>query len=253
MHIAVAGGTGVVGRYAVAAAEARGHDVRVLSRGRGVDVTSEEQLAPALAGVEVVIDAVNLAGTRRGPAEDFFTRSSAALQRVGATQGVTHLVTLSIVGIDRASAYGYYQAKLAQEATATAGPLPVTILRATQFHEFPAQVLSMTRKGPIAVIPRMRSQTVAARTVGEHLVAAAEQQQGGMLELAGPEVSEMPDLARKLLESRGIRSWVIPLPVPGAGGRALRSGALLATSSTTIDGPTFDEWLVSDDARVVPF
>ena len=38
MRIAVAGGTGVVGRHAVEAARAAGHEVVVLSRSSGADV-----------------------------------------------------------------------------------------------------------------------------------------------------------------------------------------------------------------------
>ena len=253
MRIAVAGGTGLVGHYAVAAAEARGHEVRVLSRARGVDIRSDEDLGSALEGVDVVVDTLNLATTRRGAAERFFTDAATRLQRVGAAREVKHLVTLSILGIDRASGYGYYQAKLAQEQAAGQGPVPVTILRAAQFHEFPAQVLALARKGPVAPMIRMRSQPVAARTVGEHLARAVEDRRGGVLELAGPEVHEMPALARKLLKARGVRAWVVPVPLPGPGGRALRSGALLATAGTTLDGPTFDDWLASEDSRVVHF
>ena len=251
MRIAVAGGTGVVGRYVVAAAEPRGHQVAVLGRRQGVDVLDENQLARALTDVEVVIDVLNRVGLRRRPVEAFFRETSERLQWVGAKVGLTHIVTLSILGIDRAPGYGYYQAKLVQEKTASAGPIPVTILRATQFYEFPAQILTITRKGPIAPMFRMRSQPVAARTVGNHLLRLAESQPGGILELAGPQVHEMPDLARRLLRARGVRAWVVPMPVAGSAGRAMRQGALLATESTAIDGPTFDEWLRSEDARSI--
>jgi uncharacterized protein YbjT (DUF2867 family) len=98
----------------------------------------------------------------------------------------------------------------------------------------------------------MRSQPVAARTVASHLVRLAEAQPGGTQELAGPEVHEMPDLARRLLAARGVRAWVLPLPIPGSAGRAMRGDALLATEGTTIEGPTFDTWLSSDDARHLP-
>lgn len=252
MRIAVAGGTGVVGRYAVASAEAAGHEVTVVSRRRGVDVRDEAALARALDGVDVVIDVLNLASLRRGPAEAFFTDTGRRLQGAAGSAGVRHLVTLSIVGIDRAAGYGYYQAKLAHERVSTAGPVPATILRATQFHEFPAQVLAAARKGPIAPMVRMRSQPVAARTVGQHLVRLAETQTGGVAEVAGPEVHEMPDLARRLLSARGVRAWVVPVPVPGSAARAMRGDALLATQATTIDGPSFDEWLASEDARTIP-
>jgi hypothetical protein len=42
---------------------------------------------------------------------------------------------------------------------------------------------------------------------------------------------------------------IVPVPVPGRAGKDIRGGALLATEGTTIDGPTFDEWLDSDDAK----
>ena len=35
----------------------------------------------------------------------------------------------------------------------------------------------------------------------------------------------------------------------GRAGKRIRSGALLATEGTTIDGPTFEEWLGSGDAK----
>jgi nucleoside-diphosphate-sugar epimerase len=41
MRIAVAGGTGTVGRHVVAHAQNAGHDVVVLSRSRGVDVRGD--------------------------------------------------------------------------------------------------------------------------------------------------------------------------------------------------------------------
>ena len=40
MRIAVAGGTGVVGRHVVEAARGRGHEVVVLARSQGVDLST---------------------------------------------------------------------------------------------------------------------------------------------------------------------------------------------------------------------
>jgi hypothetical protein len=66
-------------------------------------------------------------------------QGSGALQRTGARQGVEHIVTLSIVGIDKTS-FGYCAAKHEHEheRDAASGPVPGTVMRATQFHEFPA-------------------------------------------------------------------------------------------------------------------
>ena len=170
MRIAVAGGTGTVGKYVVLAAEQAGHQVAVLSRRAGVDVRTGDGLDAALAGVDLVVDATNPATTNGAKASAFFTEVSRRLQQVGAAQEVSRLVTVSIVGIDRVPGFGYYQAKQAQEAAALDGPLPVTIVRATQFHEFPAQILGRAHLGRFGVMPRMRVQSIAARTVGEVVV-----------------------------------------------------------------------------------
>ena len=249
MRIAVAGGTGVSGRQAVVAAEAAGHQVVTISRSAGVDARTGAGLAGALEGVEVIIDATNPPTIRRGAATAFFTQVTGRLQSVGAAAGVSRLVTLSIVGLERASGYGYYRAKLAHEAAALAGPLPATIVRATQFHEFPAQILARLAVGPLAAVPVMRIQPVAARSVGEVLVEVATggSTAGAAVEIAGPEPEDLVDLARAIAHRRGTRTTVIPLPVPGSAGTAMRSGGLLPLPGVRLVGPTFDEWLAGAD------
>lgn len=249
MRIAIAGGTGVVGNYAADAAEAAGHDVVVLARHSGVDVATGAGLGPALDGVDVVIDTLNVMTMRGSTAEQFFVATARHLQAAAGRHGVQHIVTLSILGIDQVPSYPYYRAKLAQERMASAGTVPVTILRATQFHEFPVQVMRFARRGPLTFVPRLRSQPVAARTVGGHLVRLAIDQPGGTHELAGPEVHDISDLARRFVAVHGPRLRVVRMPVPGKAGRQIRRGALLATAATTVDGPTFDQWLGSDDAK----
>lgn len=253
MRIAVAGGTGTVGRYVVQAAEQSGHHVVVLSRRAGVDVRKGDGLDAALEGIEVVVDAAHAGTTNRAKATAFFCEVSRRLQTVATAQGVTRLVTLSIVGVDRVPGFGYYQAKLAQEAAVLEGPLPVTIVRATQFHEFPAQILGRTRMGPVAVVPRMRVQSVAARTVGEVLLEVATgSPRQEMVEVAGPEPADLVDLARSVVARRDQRVAVIPVRVPGRSGKAMRSGALLPTPGVRLAGPGFADWLAGEDLAAVP-
>jgi uncharacterized protein YbjT (DUF2867 family) len=62
LTIAVAGGTGTLGRRVTEGLRSRGHDVRVLScrsPDYRVDLTTGEGLAAALAGCDVVVDASN--------------------------------------------------------------------------------------------------------------------------------------------------------------------------------------------------
>ncbi|NUT57281.1 MAG: NAD(P)H-binding protein, partial [Agromyces sp.] len=138
MRIAVAGGTGTVGRHAVEAARGRGHEVVVLTRSNGIDLVSGTGLDEALRGVDVVIDASNLVSTSAKKTSAFFTTVTRNLLAAEERAGVRHHVSLSIVGVDRAP-YGYYAAKIAQERAVEAGAVPWTILRAMQFHEFAGQ------------------------------------------------------------------------------------------------------------------
>lgn len=254
MKLAVAGGTGTVGRYVVEEARATGHQVVVLSRSTGFDLGDdrvEPALRRALEGVDALIDTTDPHTIARKSATVFFEGVTRRLQAVGSASGVLHLVTLSIVGVDRVPGWGYYQAKRRQEQVARAGPMPVTVVRATQFHEFPAEILRTTRFGPVALMMRMRTQPIAARTVAQHLVAAATDHpahSGTTLQIAGPMAHDLVDLARRFLARRGVRALVIPLHLPGAAGRAFRTGALLPTPGVMAVGPTFDRWLHSEDA-----
>ncbi len=58
--------------------------------------------------------------------------------------GVGHAVILSIVGADRVPSLDYYRAKVLQEDILKAGPVPYSVVRATQFFEFMPAVLSWT-------------------------------------------------------------------------------------------------------------
>ena len=157
MKIAVAGATGRLGRPLVELLAAGGHDVVAMSRSRGVNVISGAGLAEALAGVECVINAATVATPEQEAATRFFITSSRNLQQAGARAGVQRMVLVSIIGIDRFTA-GYYVAKVAQERAMLEGPVPVRILRATQFHEFVAQLVDWGRRGDVSYLPKMRTQ-----------------------------------------------------------------------------------------------
>jgi uncharacterized protein YbjT (DUF2867 family) len=242
MRVAVAGGTGVVGRRVVEAVRAAGDEPVVLARSTGVDLVTGAGLDAALAGADAVIDVSNVATSRRGPAVAFFEAATGHLLAAGERAGVRHLVALSIVGIDRVD-LGYYAGKRRQEELLAGGAVPWTVLRATQFHEFPAQLLGRSR-GPVAVLPRMRVQPVAAREVAGALATLTAGPAAGMApELAGPEVHELGDLARQLLRARGARRPVVSPRLPGATGRALAGGGLLPQGPGPRGQLTFAAWL----------
>lgn len=244
MRVAVAGGTGVVGRHVVEALRRDGHEPLVLARSTGVDLLAGTGLDVGLAGAEAVVDVTNTATMRRSTAVAFFEATTRNLLEAGSRAQVAHHVLLSIVGIDRVPT-GYYQGKLRQEQVALGSGRPVSVLRATQFHEFAGQALARI-PGPVVVLPRTRTQPVAAAEVGDALARlAVGEPVGNAGELAGPEPRELVDLVRLLLETRGARRRVISLPVPGNVGRALSGGALLPGASARLGRQTFEQWLAT--------
>ena len=245
MRIAVAGGTGMVGQYVVHAAEARGHQVVILSRSRGVDLRTGDGVDQALTGTDAIVDVTNGGGRGRDAAITFFSEVAACLQTGAARHGVRHVVTLSIVGIDRpgADANAHYAAKLRQEAETLAGPAAASVLRATQFHEFAAQMMRRNREGALARVPDLWVQTVAARTVGEALVDLATQAPtGGWAELAGPQPASLVALAQAFA-----RRWM-PEVIVEASTPAGPPIDRLPSPGARIAGPPFEAWLDSDDA-----
>jgi uncharacterized protein YbjT (DUF2867 family) len=245
MRIAVAGGTGVVGRHVVDAARGQGHEVVVLSRRSGVDVLAGTGLDAALAGVDAVVDCLNTTAQRAAVAAEFFTSTTRRLGEAGQRAGVRHHVTLSIVGIDDPGleGFGYYAGKRAQEAAVAEGPVPWSVLRATQFHEFAEQMLSRMSVGPVAAVPAMLCQPVAASEVGAALVELATLTPvGRATDVGGPQRESLVSMARRAARARGRRGLVLPLAVPGATGRAMRNGALCLREGR-VAGPTYDEWL----------
>ena len=251
MRIAVAGGTGAVGTHVVELARGAGHDVVVLSRGTGVDLTTGAGLAEALAGVEAVVDVASTFTLDEQESRTFFGDTTRRLLDAEAGAGIGHHLALSIVGIDRAP-HGYYAGKVLQEELVTAGPVAWTVLRATQFHEFAGQVHGSTTVGPLMLVPRMRSETVAARDVAARLVELVEAGPSGRVaDLGGPATAWMADLSRAWARARGDRRPVLGVPLPGKLGRAMRDGTLVSGPGADHGTTTFAEWLQGQEAEAV--
>ena len=247
-RIAVAGATGRVGRHVVDILESRDYDVVPISRSRGVDVITGERLDEALTGVETIIDAATGPSPDQQAATAFFTTSSRNLQEAGARAGVRRLVLVSIIGIDEFEG-GYNAAKVAQERTHLAGPIPTRIVRAAQFHEFVEELMRWGTQGDVGYVWKMRTQLVAARTVAEALVelataSDAEFEAAQTTEIAGPREERLVEAAR-LLATRsadGLRVEETSDPSDPDSER-YANGAALPGPDAKLAGPTFEEWL----------
>lgn len=247
MKVAVVGSTGRVGKYVVEALVDGGHEAVEISRARGVDVVTGDRLQQALSGVQAIVDAASSPSPDEEQATEFFTAAARNLQQYGHRAGAQRLVVVSIIGTDRFVS-GYGVAKVVHEQLSLAGPIPARILRAAQFHEFVEQLMDWGTEGDVTYLPNMRTQLVAAKTVGD---ALAEMATGpgwdclpAITELAGPREERLPEMAMLLTGRRGEARKI---EVAGAGTDpnldVYESGALLPGPQATLAGPTFEEWL----------
>ncbi|NNG35608.1 NmrA family NAD(P)-binding protein [Nakamurella aerolata] len=266
MRIVVVGGTGVLGRRVMAAAERAGHRTVAISRATGFDLLAPdspagaEALTAELAGADAVIDAVNQVTQRRRQAVERFTAIARRVVAAAASAGVPRYVQTSIVGVDRPglARMGYYQGKLAAERAAvqtarlTGSDLQVQIVRSTQWYEFAELMLDRLGIGPVRFAPRMLVQPVAAASVAELLLAVADGRVSGpaeppdgasVLEIGGPDQYPLGELMRRVSQADGRRPLLIPAPVPGAA--AAGAGALLPGPDAIIDDIRLDDWLAT--------
>lgn len=262
--ILVTGGNGILGRKVVARLARDGHDVRVMSRRpeppewelkshpgatwARADMTTGAGIWEAVRGIQTIIHAASspFVNTRQVDVD-----GTVQLLRAAGAAGVSHVVYISIVGIDRIP-FGYYQAKLAAEAAVQAGEVPWTILRATQFHDFLDRILGSIAWSPVCFLPTdFRFQLVDSGEVAEVLVAAAAAPPAGRLpDMGGPQVLTSREIAHAWFIARHKRRLVLPLPLVGATAAAFRQG--LNTCPEQRQGRvTWEEWLAARAADQV--
>lgn len=241
--IAVAGGTGVLGRHVVEIAGQRGYDVVTLAPSRGVDLVAGTGLDGALDDVGAVVDVTSIQTQSARASERFYGAVTSNLLQAEKAAGVGHHVALSIVGAEKAP-YGYYAGKILQERLVTESDVPWSLLRATQFHEFAGQIMERLRYGRFVIVPQMRSQPVAAREVAGRLIDLVDAGPSGRVpDFGGPREENAADMVRAFKVATGAKVWIVPVPFPGALGRALRDGTLVAGSGADHGTQTYADWL----------
>lgn len=242
MKIAVIGGTGLIGSQVVKILNAGGHEAVPHSPSTGLDLLSGLGLPEALKGVDVVVNLTN-SPTFDDASPAFFETTMDNLLTVATAAGVGHAVILSIVGADQVPDLVYYRAKMLQEDILKAGPVPYSIVRATQFFEFIDATLSETADENTVRLPATLVQPIAsadvARAVADVSVGAPLQ---GTRNVAGPQVFALDELGRITLAARGDHRTVIT--DNSAGTFAAAAGdALLAKEGAIIAETRYRDWL----------
>jgi uncharacterized protein YbjT (DUF2867 family) len=245
MRIAVAGATGHIGALTVAALERDGHEVVRISRSLGVDLLTGAGLDGVLTGVDAVVDATNAAATDRAATEAYFGTTTRNLLAAEQRAGVRHHVLLSIVGIAQVDGNAHYAGKRQQERLVAAGPVPWTIVPATQFHDFAAMVAGWTERDGVATIAPLLVQPIAPADIADVLAEiAAGEPRGRYVDVAGPETQDLVDMARRTHEVRGRRVRLVPT-WSGLFGTSMAGDVLLPGEGARIAPTTFDEWLAA--------
>jgi hypothetical protein len=127
-----------------------------------------------------------------------------------------------------------------------AAPVPVQIVRATQFHEFVGQLVDWGRQGDVSSVPRIRTQLIAARAVAEVVVdvATGRRAHEPMVEVAGPRAESLVEVANVLAARRGDPERVEEVRDPADPNRELfETDGLLPGRDAIITGPPFEQWL----------
>lgn len=249
IRVAVAGGTGRTGRRVVSALERAGHQTVVMSRSCGVDLVTGQGTDRAVAGVEAVIDVTNTAAADDDAARAFFADTTGHLLEAEERAGVSHHIVLSILGVDRVHGNAHYVGKRHQEHLVRTGPIPYTIVRAAQFHDFAAMVVGWTRRGETAVLPPLLLQPVAVGDVADVVAASvAAPARFGTVDLAGPGPQDLVDMARRTLTRRGVSLELIPSWHGAPFGIEMAGDVLLPGRDALLAATTFDSWLETEAA-----
>lgn len=240
MKIPVIGGTGRAGSQVVKALTARGQEAVPHSLSTGVDLRSGHGLPEALTRADVV---VNLTTSTTFDALAFFQESMDNLLTAADAAGAGHVVILSIVGADQVPGVVYYRAKVLQEDILKAGPIPYSIVRATQFFEFIDTVLSLAADENTVRLPATLVQPVAVADVAQ---VVADVSLGtpllGTRNVAGPEVFRLDELGRITLAARGDHRRVVTDNTAGIYAAAA-GDALIAKDDAIIAKTTYRDWL----------
>ena len=243
-RVLVTGGTGGLGRDITRALLAAGQMARLFSHREDAPVPHGAELArgdlrtgngldAALRDAPIVIHCASNA-REEGFATDI--EGTRILMRAAQDAGTTHVVFVSIVGVDR-SDYPYYQAKREAERIVESSAVPWTILRATQFHHLVYGLLQSWDDGTerLEVSAGMRFQSVAREEAAVRLIELANAEPAGYAPpMRGPETLTIEEMAQQYLDARkqrGVR--VEAVAQTGTRYAAFRSGVNLLPEGVT--------------------
>jgi uncharacterized protein YbjT (DUF2867 family) len=190
------------------------------------DLLTGEGLEQAVRGVDTIVHCASSPRKTR----QIDVEGTDRLLRVAGRTGVSHVVYISIVGVDRNPYFPYYRMKLDTERVVERSTVPWTILRATQFHDFVLRILQLLERLPaLMLIPKgfLLQPIDTGEAAGRLVEFALSGPAGRAPDIGGPEVRTFMELADAYLEATGRQRRLVEIPLPGKAARAFREGAQL--------------------------
>lgn len=251
MKIVVIGGTGLIGSKLAKKLREHGHEAVAAAPNTGVNTLTGEGLADVLKAASVVVDVSNSPAWDDAGVMNFFETSTRNLLTYEASAGVGHHVALSVVGTDRLSESGYFQAKIKQEKLIKESSIPYSIVHATQFFEFLKGLADISMVGDKVHLPPVLFQPMAADDVASGVArAAVGQPVNGIVEIGGPEQFRVDELVRRRLASLKDPREVIADPNARYGGAKVSERILLPGKNALLGATTFENWLAESAAQI---
>lgn len=244
MKIVVVGGTGLVGSALLEKLKAQGHETVAASRTTGVDAITGEGLCDALEGADIVVDTLNTTAADPAEALDFFRHAGRVLLDNVHRAGVKHHVVLSALGADRLSLGGFFLGKLMQENLVRTSGIPYTILRSAPFFETIYGIATDADDGTEIRLPPILVQPLAADDVAQALAdAALSPPSNSVVEVAGPEIFQLTDLALEVLTAYEDMRQVTPDSHAPYFGAEVGAEKLVSENPWRTAPTRFEDWL----------
>ncbi|WP_121743169.1 SDR family oxidoreductase [Natronorubrum halophilum] len=253
----VTGATGTLGTALRPRLIAAGHTVRAASRSPpeeteedlewvALDLIEGTGIEPSLENIDVIIHA---ATAPQGDTAAVDVQGTKRLLEAAEAAGVENFLYPSIVGIDDIP-FSYYEHKVAAETSIEDSDIPATIVRATQFHSFVAEMLGYVAKLPVWPLPtKIQLQPVDVGEVADGVVDHATLTPSGRTDpVGGPKIHSVGELAQTYRDARGSQRPIIRFPIPGKTVAGFRAGH--ATCPDYMVGTvTWKEWLAEQYAN----
>lgn len=246
----VTGATGTLGTALLPRLRAAGHTVQAASRSPPeeegnidwieLDLTAGTGLESVVEDIDIVI---HTATAPQGDTAAVDVEGTKRLLEAAEATDIENFLYPSIVGIEDIP-FSYYEQKVTAESAVEGSELSTTIIRATQFHSFIAELLDSLMKFPLWPLPtNLQIQPVDVHEVADAIVDHATLTASGRTDpIGGPNIHSVGELAQMYRSMRNLRRPIIRVPIPGKTMTAFRAGHATCPNQR-IGTVTWEEWL----------